>query len=242
MLALIIIITVLSTFAGGAFAFFNQDKMHRILGFSAGIILGLVAFEILPEVFELSSEQGISSIYPMLGLVVGFLTLHVVEKMLIIHGAHEGEYGHHRHPKLGMLSALALAGHSLIDGMSIGLAFKLNTTVGLAVAMTVIAHDFVDGLNTVSLMLSHKNSKRTTLRYLLLDAIMPVVGLVLALVLPIPANWLVVLLGFFAGTFLYICAADILPEAHSKHPSGLTLVLTVMGVALIFAVTQLSAW
>lgn len=239
---IVILITILSTFAGGLFALRNQDKMHRILGFSAGVILGVVAFDILPEIFELSAEYKIDVLFPMIGLVAGFLAFHAAEKLLIVHGAHEDEYGNHHHPKLGVLSALALAGHSLADGLAIGMAFKLNAAVGFAVALAVIAHDFADGLNTVSLMLSHKNDKKTTMRYLLIDAVMPAVGLVIALILPIPPVGLILFLGFFAGFLLYICAGDILPEAHSKHPSGFTLALTVLGAVFIFVVTRYASF
>lgn len=45
-------------------------------------------------------------------------------------------------------------------------------------------------------------------------------------------------LGFFAGFLLYISAADILPEAHSKHSSTLTIALTMLGAAFIFLVTR----
>lgn len=242
MLAVIITLTVFSTFAGGLFALRNQDKMHRILGFSAGVILGVVAFDILPEIFELSSQHSIDVILPMIALVAGFLTFHAIEKLVIMHGAHEDEYGNHHHPRLGVISALALAGHSLADGLAIGMAFKLNSAVGIAVALAVIAHDFADGLNTVSLMLANKNNKKTTLQYLLLDALMPVVGLAIALILPIPAIGLILFLGFFAGFLLYICASDILPEAHSKHPSGLTLGLTVLGTIFIFVVTRMASF
>jgi ZIP family zinc transporter len=178
----------------------------------------------------------------MVFFVAGFLTFHVVEKLLILHTGHEEEYGHHHHPKLGLLSATALVGHSLLDGVGIGLAFRVNVQIGLAVAIAVIAHDFADGLNTVSLMLSHKNDRQTTWRYLLFDALAPVVGLVLALILPIPTGWLILFLSFFGGSLLYICAGDILPEAHSKHPSGITLALTVAGVVFIFIVTRLVAF
>ena len=41
-------------------------------------------------------------------------------------------------------------------------------------------------------------------------------------------------LGFFAGFLLYISAADILPEAHSRHRSAWTLVMTAVGAAFIF--------
>lgn len=238
---LVIFLTVLSTFLGGLFALYNQDKLHRILGFSAGVILGVVALDILPEVFEMAHSQEMMVVWPMVFFVAGFLTFHVIEKLLIIHVGHEEEYGHHHHPKLGVMSAIALVGHSLLDGIGIGLAFKVNPQIGLAVAIAVIAHDFADGLNTVSLMLSHQNDRKTTWWYLALDAIAPVIGLVFALVLPIPMEWLVLFLGFFGGSLLYICAGDILPEAHSKHPSSVTLALTVVGVVFIFIVTRLIA-
>ncbi len=235
---IVIILTILSTFTGGLFALRYQDKMHRILGFSAGVILGVVAFDILPEVFELSQQHGVEVILPMIALVAGFLTFHAVEKIVIIHGAHEDKYDKHYHPRLGVISALALAGHSLADGLAIGMAFRLNTVVGYAIALAVIAHDFADGLNTVSLMLAHKNDKKTTLRYLLINAITPAVGIVIALILPIPLVGLILFLGFFAGFLLYICASDILPEAHSRHPSVLTLLLTIFGSVFIFIVTR----
>ena len=47
-----------------------------------------------------------------------------------------------------------------------------------------------------------------------------------------------VLLGFFAGFLLYIGASDILPEAHSKYSSWKTVLLTVLGAALICLITR----
>jgi ZIP family zinc transporter len=174
-------------------------------------------------------------------LVIGFLTFHVIEKMTIIHSAHEGEYvPGHKHPRVGLVSALALSAHSFFDGVGIGLAFQVNVQVGLAVAIAVIAHDFSDGLNTVSLMLAHKNSVRKTVWLLALDAIAPVLGAASTLLFTLNGNQLLIYLGFFTGFLLYIGASDILPEAHAKHPSQITLLLTILGTAIIFGISRVA--
>lgn len=233
--------TFFSTALGGVFALRYRDNLHRILGFTAGVLLGVVAFDLLPEIFELLNVTGADSMIPMAALVIGFLVFHVIEKMTIIHSAHEGEYQpSHKHPRVGMVSALALSAHSFFDGVGIGLAFQVNTQVGVAVAIAVIAHDFSDGLNTVSLMLSHKNTVRKTLWLLALDAVAPVAGAASTLLFTLSSSQLLIYLGFFAGFLLYIGASDILPEAHAKHPSRITLLLTIVGAALIFGITQVS--
>jgi ZIP family zinc transporter len=234
----IAILTFVSTALGGIFALRNRDKLHRILGFTAGVLLGVVAFDLLPEIFELVNVTGTDSMVPMIALVVGFLAFHVVEKLTIIHHAHEGEYEEgHKHPQVGLLSALALSGHSFLDGVGIGLAFQVNTTVGFAVAVAVIAHDFTDGLNTVTLMLAHKNTPRKAKLLLALDAVAPLLGAASTLFFTLSDQQLLVYLGFFAGFLLYIGASDILPEAHAKHPSRVTLALTILGAVLMYVVS-----
>src|SRR6188472_586274 len=141
----------------------HKRHLHRILGFTAGVLLGVVAFDILPEIFDLTSEYGLEPIHSMIALVIGFLLFHSAEKLTVIHHAQEESYADHHHPQVGLLSALALVGHSFMDGVGIGLGFQVSTIVGVAVAVAVIAHDFADGLNTVSLMLMHGNTTRRSL-------------------------------------------------------------------------------
>ena len=83
-------------------------------------------------------------------------------------------------------------------------------------AIAVVAHDFSDGLNTVGIMLSHRNSPRRSTAMLLLDAAAPVLGAASTLLFQVPPSVLILYLGFFAGFLLYIGVSDILPEAHSR--------------------------
>ena len=228
-----------STALGGVFALRNQDRLHRILGFTAGVLLGVVAFDLLPEIDELAHATGTAFIVPMQALVVGFLAFHVAEKLTLIHAAHESEYaqGHrHRHPGVGVVSALALSGHSFFDGVGIGLGFQLSSAVGLGVALAVIAHDFADGLNTVALMLLNGNTSARALGLLALDATTPVLGAASTLFFQVGDRALLLYLGFFAGFLLYVGASDILPEAHANHPSRVTLLLTLAGSVSIYVI------
>ena len=232
--------TFFSTFFGGLFSLKNKEKLHLIMGFTAGVLLGVVAFDIFPEIISLVGEHGYNPIYAMIALVCGFLIFHILEKSIVIHHSHEDEYADHHHPEVGVLSALALAGHSFMDGVGIGLGFQVSHAVGILVAIAVIAHDFTDGMNTVTLMLTNKNSPNKTRWFLLLDAATPIVGVLSTMLFHVSSGFLVLYLGFFAGFLLYIGASDILPEAHSKHSSWKTIVLTVLGVVLTFLVTRVA--
>jgi ZIP family zinc transporter len=230
----------LSTLIGGAFALRFARAFHLILGLTAGVLLGVVAFDVLPELFELTREHGIDPMGPMTALVTGFLLFHASEKLLLIHHGQETAYAHHRHPTVGVLSAAALAGHSFMDGVGIGLGFQVSPRVGVMVALAVISHDFADGLNTVTLMLAHGNPRGRALAALALDAAAPVAGAASTLLFHLPPFALALYLGFFAGFLLYIGASDILPEAHSERSSALTILLTCLGAGFVYVVSRIA--
>lgn len=239
MVILLTALTFVSTFIGGLFGLKYRHKMHLFLGFTAGVLLGLVAFDLLPQIIELLRSTQVNSIVPMIALVVGFLLFHILEKWVVIHHLGEHNYGQHRHPQVGVLSAVALSGHSFLDGVGIGLGFQVSSAVGILVAIAVIAHDFSDGINTVSLMLVNKNTTKKAVAFLAVDAIAPILGGLSTLFFRLPPGDLLIYLGFFTGFLLYIGASDILPEAHSQESSPKTILMTVLGVLFIFFATRL---
>jgi ZIP family zinc transporter len=243
---LLALATVVSTTLGGIVALRARDRMHLVLGASAGVMLGLVAFDLLPEVFHLSEAATGETAdahgnvpWAMVAFMVGFLALHVVERAAGVHEPIDSEYSEHRHKLARSLGAVGLIVHSFLDGLAIGLAFKIDTSVGWAVAVAVLAHDFADGLNTVTLMRRAGHDRRRTLGALALDALAPVAGVLVASALSPSDGLLAIYLGAFAGLLTYLATADILPEAHAHHPSRMTLVATLGGVGLMYVVTSL---
>ena len=231
-----ILLTFISTFLGGLVGLKYRHKMGLLLGFTAGVILGVIAFDLLPEIMEMVGKTGTDAHTPMIAMVVAFLLFHIAEKTILIHHSHEDEYGPHTHPHVGVLQSLAMAGHSFLDGVAIGLGFQISGATGVMVAIAVIAHDFSDGLNTVSLMLRHKNTRAKTIKFLVLTAVAPVLGGLSTLLFTLSEKHLLIYLGFFTGFLLYIGVSDILPEAHSKKSSLGTIFATIIGVVFIYCI------
>ncbi|MBI4034560.1 ZIP family metal transporter [Candidatus Saccharibacteria bacterium] len=234
------LIAAAAALLGGVLALRSRQRLNLALGFTAGLILGLVAFDLLPEIFELSLNQALDSMWPMISLAGGFLLFHIIEKSILLHHGQEAGYGPHQHPQVGIASALALSGHSFLDGLSIGVGFQISSTVGITVAVAVIGHRFADGFNTTNVMLYHQNQPRQAKQMLAVAAVMPVLGGLVSLVFNLSESVLAIYLGFFAGFLLYIGASDILPQAHSKGSSRATIGLTVLGAGFMFLVTRLA--
>ena len=232
-----------STSFGGLFALRYRSYLRLIMGFTAGVLVGLVMFDLFPEIFRLVAVQHLNSAVPMIAVMVGFLAFYIIEKTTLIHQTRDesavDDTTLKTHPRVGLISALALSGHSFLDGVGIGLGFQVSTTAGIIVAIAVIAHDFSDGLNTVTLMLVNRNSSRRAFALMLVDAVAPVLGTISTFFFTISGEALPLYLGFFAGFLLYIGASDILPGAHSEKSSLWTVGLTVVGAAFAFGVTRL---
>jgi len=237
---LLSLVAAAAALIGGFIAIRGRRNLNQALGFTAGIILGLVAFDLLPEIFNIVNNTGLDPTRPMIALVVGFLAFHVIGKFILIHHPNEGKYQSHTHPHVGIASALALSGHSFLDGVAIGVAFQVNATVGTAVAIAVISHRFADGFNTTNVMLHHRNNPKRARNMLQLAASMPILGVLSTQLFTFSEKSLGIYLGFFAGFLLYIGASDILPQAHSKGSSRWTILLTILGTAFMFAATRLA--
>lgn len=235
----IAIISALAAQVGGFLALKSRSQLNLTLGFTAGILIGLVAFDLIPEIFDGVNRTGVDILWPMIALVTGFLTFHFIEKSILIHHTHESHYPSHRHPHVGIASAGALIGHSFLDGISIALAFRVNSTLGTAVAIAVIGHRFVDGFNGINVMLLNKGKEVWARRVLAVVAVAPILGALSTYLFHVSEEWLIIYLGFFAGFMIYIGAADILPEAHSKGSSRKTIGLTALGAIFMLIITRL---
>jgi ZIP family zinc transporter len=234
------IVTFFSTYLGGLFALRFKDKIYLIMGFAAGILLGVVSFDVFPKIFELISRYNLDPVIVMIAFAAGFMVFHILEKVILIHHSHETEYANHKHPQVGIISSLALIAHSFIDGASIAIGFQVDQSLGLLIAIAVISHDFTDGMNTVTLMLSNNNPVKKAKLFLLFDSLAPVLGFLSTFFIKFPPDFITLYLGFFAGFILYIGSSDILPEAHSKESSLKLVGLTILGLVTIFAITSLT--
>lgn len=232
-------LTAIATTAGGFLAIRSRDRLHLVLGLSAGLLLGLVAFDLLPEIFELNANDFGNVPIVSIAFVFGFLALHFAEQIFGSHEPAESDYGHeHNHSTniAGTLGALAMGGHVFLDGVALGLSFKVSNALGLAVFIAILSHAFSDGLNTVSLLIKSGHWTKRAIALLGLDAIMRVSGAALGTYVVISDSSLAIYLAMFSGFVIYLATSHILPEAHSRHPSKMTMLATVIGVVAMWLI------
>jgi zinc transporter ZupT len=228
-------ITVAAAFAGGVAALRLSRDLTTAIALTGGIVLAVALFHVLPEAIEILDDP--HRVGVLVG--VGFVAFFLAERVLVLH--HRDDPAEARaHSHVGALGAGALAIHTFIDGLGIGLAFSLDTTTGLLVFVAVVAHDFADGLNAVAFVLHQGGSRTRALRWLAIVAIAPLLGATVGASVDVSEESLGELLALYVGFFLFMGGTDLLPHAH-EHPSWRRVAFTLLGFVAIFATSAVAS-
>jgi zinc transporter ZupT len=256
------ILPFFSTLLGGMAALRLRHRIHVFMALAAGVVLATAVADLLPEAFELVGEGGALSVG--IATVLGFVGFSLVEAFLhqssfehVGEADHEHAHDHgedHDHSTaaivaarppsriLGMLPPLSLIIHSTLDGLAIGLGFQAGGEVGLLVLIAVLAHDFADGMNVVTLALDAARGERLAVILLVIDALAPLAGAALSVVVTVsPAN-LGLLLATFAGVFIAIGAGHLLPESqhHDPRRGPVMVLISGLGAAIVLVIRALA--
>ena len=207
------------TIVGGFTALHASRHRHLVLGLAAGLMLGVVGFELLPESLRQNHALLWATPVPLVFFVSGYLLVHVVERswrcteVMKAPTANISISTPRARSQARPWSPTASSTASPSASPSGQLSHRT------AVAVAVIAHDFADGFNTYTLTNLHGDARTRGLILLTADAAAPVVGAALAMTVTISPTVLGAYLGLFAGVLLYLATADVLPEAHQQNSS-----------------------
>jgi zinc and cadmium transporter len=225
-----------------------------LVALAAGTLLGDALLHLLPEAAEV--WEGMT---PTVGLLVlaGFMVFFVLESVLRSGHAHgemvQEDHGHpghsHEHPrkaaKIAPFAWMNLIGdglHNLLDGMLLAAAFTVDMALGIATTIAVVLHEIPQELGDFAVLVRAGMRPSRALLWNFLSALAAVAGAALFLVLPFPLETLHrFALPAIAGGFIYIAAADLVPELHhhtgDRHigaiMAGFIAGLGVMGALLL---------
>jgi zinc and cadmium transporter len=209
---------------------------HYINSFAAGLILGLVFFHLLPEAIELSEISFIATFF-------GFFVFFTLENFIVIHSGSEIHFCYdeesdsiHTSPRLGLMAFSGLALHSFIDGIIIGVGFEISAEIGFLAAVAVILHEVPEGITSFALITKAIPDKARILS--LIVAVSTPLGAIISLLFigVIGEELIGILLAIASGTFLYVAAADLLPETHGAKNIQ-NLVTFIIGAFFIYSIS-----
>jgi zinc transporter ZupT len=227
-------ITVVSTFIGGMTALRYHRQLTTLIALTGGVVVAVALFDVLPEAIDAVDDPRRVTLF----VGAGFIGFFLIERLLVLHHRDEAEQAR-AHAQVGVFGAAGLSLHSFVDGLGIGLAFHLSNGTGFLVFLAVVTHDFADGLNTVSFVLSQRQDRVKALTWLAIDSAAPFLGAIVGTFISISEYGLGHLLAVYAGFFLFMGATDLLPEAH-HHPSRLRVAITTLGFVATFLVARVA--
>jgi ZIP family zinc transporter len=265
------ILPFFSTLAGGYAALRLRHRLHALMALAAGVVVATAVADLLPEAFELAGREGALGvgIAAVVGFI-GFSFLEAfLHQTSFEHGGapghdhagglphqHDEDHDHaaeigaalaaRREPGrpgiIGLLPPASLVVHSAMDGVAIGLGFQAGESIGLIVLIAVLAHDFADGMNIVTLALDAARGRGIAVAFLLLDAVAAPAGAALSTLITIEDATLGLLLAMFSGIFLAIGAGHLLPESQHRDPHNgpVFVALAGLGAAIVLAVRALA--
>lgn len=221
----------LASLGGAYLVYFFRDwaKKNLVLfvSFAVGVLLANAFFHLLPEAVQLTPLWP----YWALGAIIFF---YLAEQVIIIHACYEEDCEVH---SLGQVGLFGIGFHSLIDGLTIGIAFQAGFGVGLLASLAIVFHKISEGSCLYALLLGGHFSRGKSLFFSGLVALATPVGAVLAYIFAgqLSNEVLGWLLAAAAGTFIYISASDLVPMTHKEHgwANGLFMLLGVAFVLLI---------
>ncbi len=194
-------------FAKGA----RQTILFVLVACAAGAMMSGAFFHLIPE-----ASEAVGHFDAAVAVFVGFGTFFLLERFLYWHHCHQGG-DCHVHP----YTTLSLVGdtiHNFLDGIVVGGAFMLSPALGWSTTMVIAAHELPQELGDYAILVHGGHSHRKALGLNLLTGASGIAGAIFAWFgFSEHVEWIPYLMGFAAGNFIYVSAADLIPELHKEQ-------------------------
>ncbi len=209
----------------------------ELITFASGL---LVAGSLLYLLQEATDKVGPTA--AMGWALAAFVALYVAENHFLPHPHARDEHPHardqhddrHRQVAVGRSAVLGLALHAVLDGVAVGAGFSASFVTGGVIVSLVVSHKLPVGIASMSALYHSGEPAGPAVRYSSLVALLTPVAVLVSYALFRGASepLLGAVVAAAGGSFLYVGAADLLPEGQASGLRRNTL-LFLLGVAVI---------
>ena len=224
-------ISGLTTLLGVVLAFLIGHKPKVIatgMGFSAGIMLLIASFELIPEAIRLTGIIKTIAALAIGGLVLAFLNwllphTHLLEEKGVL-GA--------RMKRTAYLVALGLILHDFPEGFGLANAYIVSWTLGIQLALAIAAHNIPEGFAMAVPAVALKR-RRFLFTVALASSLAEPSGAALGLIaVHVRPDTTPLFMAFAAGAMIFVSIHELLPMAATYGKSA----FLALGVLLSAAV------
>lgn len=224
--------------AGGFLLLANYKGVKKLsryfVSFAAGALMGAAFFDLLTEAIADYPTQ-VTEIFGW--LMFGFLLFFIIEKVILQHHHGDEEEEKHNHSNLIPLNIIGDAVHNFVDGTIIATTFLVSPAIGITTAIAVFFHEIPREIGDFSIMIYAGMTRRGVAIWNVLGALVsPIAAILTVLVATHVTSLQLPLLGIAAGNFIYIAAADLIPEIHQdrgKRSLFTQILLLLAGLLII---------
>jgi len=180
-----------------------------ILGFSAGVMLAVVGFDLMPEAIDAGGLE-----FAILGIVAGVFLISMLDRLPHTHFlATDRESS--RFIKAGVIVGLGIAMHNLPEGLAIGAGYYSDEALGIGLGLVIAVHNFPEGMAMACpMILGGMRPSRVIAATALAGLPMGIGALLGAILGAMSPAWLSISLGFAAGAMLFVTCDELIPDAQ----------------------------
>jgi len=217
----------------------SKKWMRRFIGLAIGTLLGVVFFDLLPEVFEEFNDFHTASNI-IFASIIGFF---IIEKLIHHHhcSCDDKEKGHKKtHLIINNLIGDGL--HNFIDGTIIAGAFLVDIRLGIGTTVAVALHEIPQEVSDFSILVYAGLSRVKAILYNLAFGLTSVLGVIIIFVFADRVeNLIPVLIAIAAGNFIYLAMADLVPELHHEdNPKRvwMQMLWVLIGISIMYSISM----
>ena len=227
MFLLFIILNYLLTALGSSFVFFmkktNKKVIASALGTSAGIMIAASFFSlILPAMNLLENYSKICLLFIPFGFFLGVMFLYICDKFL----PHEHMLSKDKEGLISSLSQknllmLAMTLHNIPEGFAVGVAFASvtnNPLPAIILSIGIGIQNIPEGIAISLPMHTKGNSKKKAFLFGQYSGLIEIPSAIIGyLCASLISNILPIALSFAAGSMLFVCVEELIPEATHEN-------------------------
>ncbi len=220
---------MVGTGLGGLLVFFLHKPSKRfmgiLLGFTSGIMLSVVCFDLLPEAFEMAGMT-----VGFIGTIAGVIIIMVIENFIPDNKSFSNN-NISDFMKSGILMGIGIALHNFPEGLAVGSGFAANNSLGLGLAIVIGLHDIPEGIAMAAPLKIGGMSSFKILVYTILAGIPNGIGAFLgALLGQISPVLISMCLGFAGGAMLYITCGQLIPKTQEIYRGRISTLGMIAGI------------